>query len=498
MKYFLIKEQSYEIDKFAINELGIPSQVLMENAAHSSFNIIQNILANRNENIGSIILLCGSGNNGGDGFALARYLHNDYNITIYFKGDISKMSDETLLNYNICNKLNITFINSITEIKNSNPDLIIESLIGIGADENINNNLSDFLYEINKFYCLKIAIDSPAGLNIDTGIAHQNSFKADYTITMFSEKLGLFLNDGLNISGKVISANLGLPNKYISNFAKIKSFEKENLLKLTKVRNINSSKFDFGRICIIAGSKDMLGAGTLAANAAISAGAGLVHLVSTARHSALLPEVICHTFPENDSGTLPLKYLNEILEITSKSDVIAIGPGLSNSKEVLNLVIKIIQENENNKIIIDADALKCIDLESELNSNFIITPHIGEFSNITGIDRTKIAKNRITLVQEWSSKLKCNIILKGFPTVIANNEECYLNLTGNSGLASAGSGDVLTGIIAAVYARYDNPIEVSAIATYIHGDIADKYILNNSKSSLTASKIINELKNYEI
>lgn len=498
MKYFLNKEQSYEIDKFAINEIGIPSQVLMENAAHSSINIIQNIVANRNENVGSIILLCGSGNNGGDGFALARYLLNDYNVTIYFNGDISKMSSETLVNYNICKNLEIPLLSDISEIINSNPDMIIESLIGIGGDENINNNLSDFLYEINKIKCLKIAIDSPAGLNIDTGIAHHNSFKADYTITMFSEKLGLFLNDGLNNSGKVISTNLGLPNRYLANFSKIKSIEKSDLSKLRKIRNINSSKFDYGRICIIAGSKDMLGAGALAANAAISAGAGLVHLISTARHNALLPEVICHTFPENDSGTLSLKYLNEILEITSKSDVIAIGPGLSNSKEVLNLVIKIIQENENKKIIIDADALKCIDLDSELNINFIITPHIGEFSNITGVDRTKIAESRISLVQEWATKLNCNIILKGFPTIISNKEESYLNLTGNSGLASAGSGDVLTGIIAAVYARYDNPIEVSAIATYIHGDIADKYILNNSKSSLTASKIINELKNYEI
>ncbi len=496
MKYFLNKEQSYELDKFAINELAIPSQVLMENAAHSTFNIINNILKSRN--VKNIVVLCGSGNNGGDGFAIARYLCDEYNVSIYFNGNVSKMSPETLVNYNICKNLKIPFIKDITDVVDSEPDLIIESLIGIGADENLNDKLSKFLEQINKIKSLKIAIDSPAGLNINTGIAHLNSFKTDYTITMFSEKLGLFINDGLNISGKVIKANLGFPSSFIPQFSNIKSFELDDIEFLRQVRDLNSSKFDFGRICIIAGSKDMLGAGALAANAAISAGAGLVHLVSTDRHSALLPEVICHTFPQNDFGTLSLKYLNEILEITAKSDVIAIGPGLSNYSDVLNLAIKIIEANENKKIIIDADALKCVDENSELTSNFILTPHLGEFSNITKLDRTKIAQNRIDIVKKWAKKLNCNIVLKGYPTIISDKTETILNLTGNPALASAGSGDVLTGILAAIYALFDNPIEASAIATYIHGDIADKFIQKYSKSGLTASKIINELKKYEI
>jgi NAD(P)H-hydrate epimerase len=496
MKYYLNKQQSYDLDKFAIENIGISGQILMENAAYSTFNKIMQLT--ETQNVKCILILCGTGNNGGDGFALGRYLSNDFNVTIYFNGNVEKMSNETLNNYNIAKNLDINIINDLDEVLKNKYDVIIESLVGIGADENINDNLQELLNKINKYQAIKIAIDSPAGLNVDNGIANVNCFIADYTFTMFSEKIGLFINDGLKYAGKVIKVNLSLPNRYINQFTKIKSIESIDLLNIYKKRDKNSSKFDFGRIGIIAGSKDMLGAGALTANAAISSGAGLVHLISTDRHSALLPEVICHTFPQNDYGTLSLKNLNEILEIIDKCDVIAIGPGISNNRDILNLSIKIIEHCENKKIIIDADALKCIDANSKLNKNFILTPHIGEFANIICEDRTKIQENRINLTRDWAIKLDCNIILKGYPTIITDGYDIYLNLTGNAGLATAGSGDVLTGILSAVYSRYEDPILASAIATYIHGKIADDFTKNYSQSGLSASKIIDGLKNYEI
>lgn len=492
MKYYLTKEAAYKIDEFFIKEINIPSQILMENAAHSTFNsILQIPEINR---VNNILLLCGSGNNGGDGFALARYLSNHFNVDIYFDSEIKNMSEETLVNYNICKKLGISFVESIED----NYDLIIESLVGIGVDENINSKLSNLLNKVNKIDALKIAIDNPAGLNVNTGIASQDAFIADYTVTMFAEKIGLIINDGPKVSGKIIAVNLGTPERYVRNFTNYKSLEEIDTIALHKPRKDNTSKFDYGRIAIIAGSKDMLGAGALAANAAIKAGAGLVHLISTGRHSQLLPEVICQTFEENKYGSLALKSLNEILEITEKADTIAIGPGISNDENVLHLIQKIIEENQNKKLILDADALKCIDSNSILSNNFIITPHIGEFSNIINIDRTIADINRINEVEKWSKKLNCTVLLKGYPTLISDGNEVYINRTGNSGLATAGSGDVLTGILSAIYSRYDDPLVSAALASYIHGKIADNYIINYSKSSLTASKIIELLNNYEI
>lgn len=496
MKYYLNKKQSYKIDKFAIEELNIPGRVLMENAAHSSYNIIINL--SEINRVNNILILCGNGNNGGDGFALARYLVNKFDVTIYFNGNSDKLSDETLNNYKIVNNLKINIIKSLDIALTSDYQLIIESLVGIGADENIKEELQTSLIKINNYPALKIAIDSPAGLNVNTGKANPNTFKADYTISMFSEKVGLFINEGQSFAGKVIRANIGIPDKYLGQFTQLKSLEENDLTQNYKQRNKNTSKFDYGRICIIAGSKDMLGAGALAANAAISSGAGLVHLISIERHSALLPEVICHIFQQNELGTLSLMNLSEIIEITEKCDVIAIGPGISNNRDILNLSIKIIEHCENKKIIIDADALKCIDVNSQLNENFILTPHLGEFASIINEERTKIQENRIDYVNNWAKKLNCNIILKGYPSLISNGKDTYLNLTGNPGLATAGSGDVLTGILSAVYSRYDDPILSSAIATYIHGKIADDFTKNYSQSGLTASKIINELKNYEI
>lgn len=493
MIYFLKREAASKLDKFCIDELQIPSQILMENAAHSTFNKIMQL--KEIESVRNVLVLCGSGNNGGDGFALSRYLSNYFNVEIFFNNNIEKMSNETLTNYNICKNLSILINN---EILHNNYDLIIEAMAGIGVVENINSELSTFLRNVNKMNGLKIAIDTPAGLNADTGIAHQDAFRADYTLTMFASKPGLFINDGIEVSGKVIPVNLGIPDKYLNDFKSIKAFERQDWEQFHKPRKQNSSKFDYGIISIIAGSKNMLGAGALSANATISAGAGLVHLISTERHSSILPEVICHRFEENKYGSLPLKFLNEILEVIDKSDTIAIGPGISNDPEILHLVHKIIENNQEKRIILDADALKCIDSDSKLNQNFIITPHIGEFAKFTNLDRTFVENNRLELVEEWSKKLNCTILLKGNPSLISNNHQTNLNLNGNAGLATAGSGDVLTGILSAIYSRYKDPLLSATFAAYIHGELADNYIKNHSKSSLTASKIIDELKNYEI
>lgn len=493
MKYFLKREVAYNYDKYCINEMQVPSQILMENAAHSTFNEIMQL--KEIESVKNILILCGSGNNGGDGFALARYLSNKFNIEIYFNSDIEEMSNETLTNYKICKNLDISIHN---EIKKQNYDLIIEAMTGIGVVENIHSKLSTILKNVNNLKGLKIALDTPAGLNADTGIANIDAFRADYTFTMFAPKPGLFINDGQEVSGKVISISLGIPDKYLNDFTSIKAFEKQDWELLIKPRKQNTSKFDYGIISIIAGSKNMLGAGVLSANSAITAGAGLVHLITTERHSSLLPEVICHCFEQNKYGSLPLKYLNEILEAIDKSDTIAIGPGISNDPEILHLVHKIIENNQEKRIILDADALKCIDSDSQLSQNFIITPHIGEFAKITNLERTFIENNRLDLVEEWSKKLNCTILLKGNPSLISNNRKINLNLTGNSGLATAGSGDVLTGILSATYSRYKDPLFSATLAAFVHGELADNYIKKYSKSSLTASKIIDELKSYEI
>lgn len=493
MKYFLTKKNSYQIDNFFINEIGIESKILMENAAHSTFNKMLQL--SEIEYVRNVLILCGSGNNGGDGFALARYLSNEFYVDIYFNSNEDKMSEETRANYNICKKLGLTINNQIID---KNYDLVIESMVGIGVDENINTELEKILQKINQISGVKIAIDSPAGINVDNGNAHKNAFKADYTFSMFSSKIGFYFNQAKDYIGKVVDVNLGTPDRYLSQFTKYKALDELDLISIHKPRKSDSSKFDYGRIAIIAGSRNMLGAGTLAANAAINTGAGLVHLISTNRHSQLLPEIICHTFDENKYGSLPFNKIDEILEITSKADTILIGPGLSNDNEVLRLTQKIIEENQEKKIILDADALKCLDIDSELGSNFIITPHTGEMASITNLERTYIENNRISVIEEWSRRLNCCVLLKGNPSLISNSSEVYINLTGNAGLATAGSGDVLSGILAAIYSKYDNPIISAAISAYIHGKIADDYTKNYSQSSLTASKIINELKNYEI
>lgn len=483
--------QVRKADDFAINTVGIPEAVLMENAASFSCSVIKMKAGTGNEK--NVLILCGAGNNGGDGFALGRLMMNEYDVDILFIGDSNKMSKSTSDNSNAFLNLNgnvIDYANN-KKIDFNKYDIIVDALIGVGFNGDLRQNLKDILYQVNLSRSIKFALDIPTGMNADTGEFDENVFIADYTIAMFASKLGNYLSCR-NISGEILVANLGLPNYYSKKFCDTFAIEYEDIDKIIPKRNPKSSKFDYGKVGILAGSEKYSGAAALCANAAIKAGAGLVHLFSVCRHSALLPEIIFESLSA-EMGFIDTANYDFLIEQLSAMNSIIIGPGLGSMPFTLELTEKLIHTLPADiPILLDADALKAVKNIKSLRKNIILTPHIGEFANMT--DKNRLNINPYTDCKEAAKRLNCTLLLKGNPTIISNGINTFINNTGNPGMATAGSGDVLSGIIGSLSAQSVQSLEAAAIGAFIHGYSGDIYCKKYNAAGLTASTLIENLK----
>lgn len=496
MYKLLTKEESRNLDNLLINQFKIPSIILMENAAYNCALIINKYIDNKTA---KILILIGTGNNGGDGLAIARHLYNfGYkNIKCLIYGNIDKFTNDTKINYDILKNYNIELLNFINktelELKNIEYDILIEALIGTGGDEHLKQELSDFLTYFNNDTKFKIAIDIPVGLNANTGIANQNTLNYNLTVTMMSPKIGFYMNDGLSKTGEIRISNLGISDEFV----KSKNFilEKSDILKIIPKRKKISSKFDYGKILIIAGSEKYLGASALASNACIKSGAGLVYLYSVARHQSLLPEIIF--IKSKNDNHLHLDDYYFLQELVNKSTSIIIGPGICDNDDTIQLAKKLIYSNLDKKMVIDADAIKAIDIDKKLSKNIIITPHFFEFLKLSKIELDELQKNYYNIVKEFALKLQCNILFKHFPSIITDGNITYFNIYGNPGMATAGSGDVLSGIIGFYLSIVEEPLLAGAISAFLHSTISDNYVKKYNQASLTASEMIAYMKDID-
>lgn len=493
MIYLLSPKEVQKADQVAINKYGLPALILMENAARSIAELIKSLIQNSGNTTLQFGVFCGSGNNGGDGFAVARHLVNYGQVFVYWIGDTQKMSPETRTNFDILSKLPVEVIHikdkeQIFEI-NNDFDYIIDALIGVGGSEDLRGIVVDILDFLNNCGGVKIAVDVPTGLNSETGAAHSLAFVADYTVSMFAIKTGMVIGEGPNLCGNIIVGNLGAPNSIVTELSNTFILERNELEYLLPVRYTQSSKFDYGKALMIGGSLSMPGAPALMANACIKSGAGLVYLFSPKIHSQTLPEVIPLHPIEFDEQEFWKANLDYLIEFANKMAVVAIGPGMgiNTNKTTMELVKNLISKVP---LILDADALTNDLLEMELNENVLLTPHIGEFSRIIGISRDKIAKNPIYYAKKWAKKLNCNILLKGSTTVITNGTTTFINNNGTPALATAGSGDVLTGIIAGLVAQGKSIFDAAVLGAFLHGMIGEYYTTKIATRGLTASKMI--------
>lgn len=493
-------EQMRRIDRAASERGGIPSIVLMENAAIACVNELKKDFAELEKQ--SIAVFCGKGNNGGDGFAIARHLFNmGVDVSVFLVCG-TEFTGDAKINFDIIQKTDID-IEVITDTENlkyiiKSFDIAIDAIYGTGIHGTVRGISYDVIEEINANAKYVLAVDIPSGIDADSGEVCGVCVKADKTVTFAAYKIGMLMFPGADYVGEVTVADISIP-EYILNEegCGINVTDAELVRRSIPKRQNNSHKGDYGKLLIIAGSRGMTGAAYMAALSAVRAGSGLVTLGICESLNNVMEEKTTEvmTLPLPDTnGHLSESAAEKLAETVNKYDAVLIGPGLGRSGDVFEAV-RAVLVNSRVPVIVDADAINVLSQDMSILSRcgcgLIFTPHAAEMSRLSGMDISYIEDNRLVVSREFSEEYGATLILKGHHTVVtASDLTQYINITGNPGLAKGGSGDVLAGITAAFAARGTDEAAAALSAVYIHGLAADIAAEKKSVDSVLATDII--------
>ena len=495
----LTSREAEELDFKVMNKWKIKEEALMETAGSKAVQIIERNINLKNK---SVAVLCGSGNNGGDGYVAARYLKNlCVDVVILENGHMEKQGQTSKHYRQIAEEMNIPFvyINNEKELKEQlfNKDILIDALIGSGLKKILNSEKIKLIEAINEYKGTVISLDIPSGLSGTDGQMKPVCVNADYTIAMGTLKRGHVLYPGIEYCGKTIVADIGYPYIETEKYP-VKIFTETEAEKTIPKRNRITHKGKNGHIGIYAGSYGMEGASLLAASGALYAGAGKISLNVTEKVSrsvkGKIKEVMVSALEDGEYFTQ--KSIEFALEKAMNYKTIILGCGIGRNEETQKFVKEILTRYDG-KIIADADALYAIADQhinlSECKAKLILTPHVGEFSKLTGKDKKEIERNRIDEAIRYAKENKVTVVLKGFPTVTADeNGNAFVNTTGNAGMASGGSGDVLSGIIAVMNAQIENTLYATSLGVYMHGKSGD-ILLKEKGIGYTASELAQTL-----
>ena len=535
MRYVLDAASMKNVDSYSINTLGIPSVVLMERAALSVTEAIESKVKGNIHT--DIICVCGRGNNGADGLAVARQLYlKGYNVDVYIINSHASTKEFDI-------QLNI-IKNLVIECSNS-PDfskygVIVDALFGNGLSRELAGEARIVVDTINKCSTsvrsqytqnsdnngnrLVVAVDIPSGISASTGVVMGSAVNADITVTFGFEKIGHILYPAASYCGKIIRKDIGFA-QYPDMTRDIFTYDYSDISDMLPLRKPDGNKGTFGKALVIAGSRLYGGAAVLSSRAAARIGAGLVRtLTHISNRTAVITgnmECIVDTYDTDEECGDFVKNTETLVDkCICWADVVCIGPGLSMEESAVKLV-RSVSAKKNIKKLYDADALNIIaqykieldgsnddvDYEAGGNSgnasykddmsdkNVVVTPHIGEMSRLTGLDIAVIKNNPIDTARTYSREHNCVCVLKDARTIVSDGERVYINMSGNDGMATGGSGDVLSGIITGLMAQGLTTFEASALGVYIHGCAGDEAALSNGKYSMVAGDIIDNIKN---
>ncbi len=498
--YLVNSQEMKQCDNNTIAYYGMPSMVLMERAALSVFSEITKRYPNKDSRI---CVLCGVGNNGGDGFAIARLLHLfGYPVEVFCPGNKEKMTPETKNQYDTARKYHVPEIEELPEYKY---DVVIDALFGIGLSRQIEGRLADILQKLNQMPAYKIAVDISSGIAADTGEQLGTAFQADLTVTFGFAKIGQLLYPGAEYTGELVVADIGIDaNSFLDKKPFGAYLAKEDAAKMLPVRKAYSNKGSYGKVLIIAGSPHMAGAAYFAAKAAYLSGCGLVRIFTAKENREILlsklPEAILTTYDSEVVSLLPDGFkgypqdLSSLPECIQWADAVLIGPGLGCSMAAKKIVEEVLQYKEK-KIVFDADALNILSNQPQfpagMTENQVITPHLGEMSRLTNSSIEKIQKNLLQTATEFAKDHKMICVLKDARTVIGTPDGAfYINTTGNHGMATGGSGDVLAGFFTGLMAQGLSCQKAAALSVYLHGRAGDLAALGKGAYSMLASDLL--------
>ena len=489
MEYIVTKNEMKAIDACTIDKIGIPQSVLMERAALALSEEIERI----NPDKGRILIAVDGGNNGGDGLAAARILsERGYPVDIYYVGGITEVSEQFEIQKNILMQIGQRLRKAIP---NREYVVVVDGIFGVGLSRNVEGSQKKAIENLNQMKGIKVAIDIPSGIDATTGEILGIAFRADYTVTFGLKKLGMFFSQGIDCCGEIICKNIGFPTNAIQSVKpKIYSYEPKDLDKLPKRFN-NSNKGSYGKVAVVAGSKNMSGAAFLCAKAAYSTGVGLVKIYTHESNRVVLqsqlPEAIMMTY-DNYMGALFC-----VEDAVKWASVIVVGPGLGVDTTSERMLYELLLNSEV-PMVIDADALNILSNNLGMIKTcpvpIVMTPHMKEMSRLIGKSVEEIAHDRFNIAKRFAKEYEVNLVLKDAKSIVTNGgDKTYINLAGNNGMSTGGSGDVLAGIIAGMLAGGLNLFDAAQLGTYVHclaGDVAAE---KKGKYAMLASDIIASL-----
>jgi hydroxyethylthiazole kinase-like uncharacterized protein yjeF len=529
MQRLVTAGQMRELDRRAIAECGIPGLTLMENAGRAVVEFMENHLGDLAGT--QPLVVCGKGNNGGDGFVVTRLLlAKGAKPDCVLLGNSSELSGDALTNYQRLRDSGFP-VREVVEGDSSRPltpdsqpltpnpleplfrgrKLIVDAIFGTGLTRAPSGLAAEGVTLINQSGAYVVSVDLPSGLHSDTGVPYEPTVRADLTVTLALPKLGLWLYPGRACAGTVEVADIGMAKgKRESGNDKVglgtfhfdlcpETFllDSDHVRSLIPAREPDGHKGTFGTALIIAGSRGFSGAACLAGQAAVRSGCGLVHLAIPSGIAdiveARVVEAVKTPLPQTEAETLSPAALELLLELAADAEAVAIGPGIGTDRRTRDLELAFLAEVEK-PTVIDADGINNLAghlaLLGRTKAPLLLTPHPGEFSRLTGLQPGEINADRVGTARNFATRHKVVLVLKGASTVIAAPDgRTFVNPTGNSGLASGGTGDVLTGLIVGLMAQGMSPLDAACAGVFLHGLAADIAVQSLTEYCLAAGDL---------
>jgi hydroxyethylthiazole kinase-like uncharacterized protein yjeF len=500
--------QMREVDRQTIDDVGIPSIVLMENAGRqvvAAMEALVDDLAARR-----VAILCGTGNNGGDGFVVARTLHQrELDLGVYVVGALADVRGDARVNLDIIGRLGVSIVEladaQAWELHGSqvtSADVIVDAIVGTGLSRALSGLHETVVADVNASSATVVAIDLPSGLSADTSEIIGPVLEADLTVTLAAPKVPLVLPPAEHVAGDVVIADIGIPAAAVDEVEGpgLHLMTRESVRPLVEPRAPDVHKGDCGRVLVVAGSTGKTGAAVLCARGALRSGAGLVTVATPASCQPVVAaqgvEFMTQPLPEAPGGVCAAEAADLVL--AAAADVVAIGPGLGTGPAVRGFVREILARCEQ-PLVVDADALNACAgdpgvLRGREGRPVVITPHPGEMARLLGCSAADVQANRVGLALELSTTHQLYVVLKGYRTIVATPDGvAYVNPTGSPGMATGGTGDVLTGMIAAWLAQLLDPEAACQVGVYVHGAAGELSDADEGEISMTAGDLVAHL-----
>ncbi|MGD9281890.1 MAG: NAD(P)H-hydrate dehydratase [Desulfobacterales bacterium] len=500
-----------EMDRQTIETHGIPGLELMESAGRGATDALLDQFAGSIKT--GVAIICGKGNNGGDGFVMARYLADRHiDVTVYLLAKAANVKGDAAANLKRLAALEIPVIeipdqDSFSKIKSnlSRFDLLVDAILGTGLTSDVRGffkTVIDFINDLNRDGMPVFAVDMPSGLNSDTGQPCGTCIRAQGTATFALAKIGHYTYPGADYTGKLKIIDIGIPGAVVDAVGpKQYLLSAEHIRDAFPQRSADTHKGRTGHLLVVAGSTGKTGAAAMTAVSAMRAGAGLVTLGIAESLNPIVEtqvlEVMTTPLPECEYGILADIAIEDIKTLADGKNCLAIGPGIGQAAETRSLVEKIISQIDA-PMVIDADGLNNIANRTQLlkkrNAPTVLTPHPGEMARLIETSPATVQQNRIACARDFAVNFGVHLVLKGAATVIAHPDgTAYVNPTGNPGMASGGMGDVLTGVLAGLITQGFAPKAAAHAAVYLHGAAADTLAQTVGPIGYLAGEVMNTI-----